>query len=243
MTESALKAEIENLSEVKRKLRVVVPSDEVTQEVERAYRDLGKRAKVKGFRPGKVPRSILEMYYGKQVEQEVSESLVRRSLAEVLKEKDLEPVNLSWPEPMPPPVAGEDYRLQRGTGSHPGIYRGGLPGTGPAGPGSGGERRGGGGPVGGDPPVQRPAEASGGGPGAQEGTSWSWITRPTLPGSRWKAAKSEGTYMEVGSGKFNEEFEGNLMGLQGRGGVPLSPSPCPTTSPTPCWPARWWTFR
>ena len=88
----------------------MVPSDEVTQEVDRAYRDLGKRAKVKGFRPGKVPRSVLEMYYGKQVEQEVSDSLVRRSLGEVLKEKDLEPVNLSWPEPMPPPVAGEDYR-------------------------------------------------------------------------------------------------------------------------------------
>ena len=110
MTEMALQVEMENLSEVKRKLRIVVPSEEVVQEVERAYRELGKRAKVKGFRPGKVPRSILGMYYAKQVEQEVSDSLVRRSLGEALKEKDLEPVNLSWPEPPPPVVAGEDYR-------------------------------------------------------------------------------------------------------------------------------------
>ncbi len=56
---------MENLSEVKRKLLVEVPSAEVTEEVDRAYRDLGKKAKVKGFRPGKVPRSVLEMYYHK----------------------------------------------------------------------------------------------------------------------------------------------------------------------------------
>jgi trigger factor len=77
--------------------------------VDRAYRKLGKEAKVKGFRPGKVPRSVLELYYRKQVEQEVSEELVRRSLRHALKEKDLEPVRLNWPEAMPPVVAGEDF--------------------------------------------------------------------------------------------------------------------------------------
>ena len=110
MTESALKVEMENLSEVKRKLTIEVPSTEVTQEVDRAYRELGKQAKVKGFRPGKVPRSILEMYYHKDIDHDVSETLVRRSLAEALKDKGLEAVNLSWPEPVPPVVAGEDYR-------------------------------------------------------------------------------------------------------------------------------------
>ena len=68
MTQSAVKAEVENLSEVKRKLSIEVPADEVTEEVDRAYRELGKQAKVKGFRPGKVPRSVLEMYYHKQID-------------------------------------------------------------------------------------------------------------------------------------------------------------------------------
>lgn len=111
MAVSALKVEIEDLSAVKRLLKVEVPTAEVNQEVERAYRELGKRAKVKGFRPGKVPRAVLELYYRRQVEQEVSEALVRRSLAEALKERDLEPVSLSWPESPPPAVAGEDYRF------------------------------------------------------------------------------------------------------------------------------------
>ena len=111
MTESAVKVEVEDLSAVTRKMRIEVPAAEVTQEVDRAYRRLGKEAKVKGFRPGKVPRSVLELYYRKQVEHEVSEELVRRSLRDALKEKDLEPVSLNWPEAMPPVVAGEDFRF------------------------------------------------------------------------------------------------------------------------------------
>jgi len=111
MTESAVKVEVEDLGPVKRKLRIEVPAAEVTQEVERAYRKLGKKARVKGFRPGKVPRDILELYYRKQVEQEVSEDLMRRSLGEALKEKDLEPVSLNWPEILPQVAAGEDFRF------------------------------------------------------------------------------------------------------------------------------------
>ena len=111
MTESAMKVEVEDLSAVKRKMRIEVPSAEVAKEVDRAYRKWGKQAKVKGFRPGKVPRSVLELYYRKEVEQEVSEDLVRRSLGEALKEKGLEPVDLNWPEPMPLVVAGEDFRF------------------------------------------------------------------------------------------------------------------------------------
>jgi trigger factor len=109
MTETAVKVELENLSAVKRKISIEVPAAEVAQEVDQAYRKLGKQAKVRGFRPGKVPRSVLELYYRKQVEQEVSEALMRRSLGEALKEKALEPVNIDWPEIMPPVVAGEDF--------------------------------------------------------------------------------------------------------------------------------------
>jgi trigger factor len=111
MAESAVKVEVEDLGPVKRKLMIEVPAAEVAQEVDRAYRKLGKKAKVKGFRPGKVPRDILELYYRKQVEQEVAEDLMRRSLGEALKEKDLEPVSLNWPEILPQVASGEDFRF------------------------------------------------------------------------------------------------------------------------------------
>jgi trigger factor len=214
MTEIALKAEIENLSEVKRKLKVVVPSDEVTQEVERAYRDLGKRAKVKGFRPGKVPRSILEMYYGKQVEQEVSESLVRRSLGEVLKEKDLDPVNLSWPEPMPQPVVGEDYQYSVELEVTPEFavedYKG-LAVQAPEVAVSDEEvearveeiRQN-------NAILKPPAEER----GAKEGDFMVLDYQAYFAGEAVEGGKSEGFYVEVGSGKFNDEFERNLTGLK-----------------------------
>jgi trigger factor len=213
MTESAVKVEIENLSEVKRKLLIEVPASEVTEEVNRAYRDLGKRAKVKGFRPGKVPRSVLEMYYHKQIEQEVSDSLVRSSLAEALKEKDLEPVDLSWPEPPPALVSGEPYRysveievtpefevedylglelhaaqvevtdMQVETRLEEIRQQNALLKP---------------------PPEARPVQA---------GDFVVLDYQAYFAGEPAEAGKAEGTYVEVGSGKFNPDFENNLIGL------------------------------
>jgi trigger factor len=214
MTESVLKVEVENLSEVKRKIKIEVPSTEVTQEVDRAYRELGKRAKVKGFRPGKVPRSVLEMYYRKEIEQEVSDTLVRRSLGEALKDKDVEPINLSWPEVLPPVVAGQDYRYSVELEVPPEFtahdyldlkleapevevtdkevddrleeirQANAL--------------------------LKPPAEDR----GVKEGDFVVLDYQGYFAGEPVEAAKAEGTFVEVGSGKFNLDFERNLVGLK-----------------------------
>jgi trigger factor len=213
MTESVLQVEIENLSDIKRKLRIVVPSNEVTQEVDRAYRDLGKRAKVKGFRPGKVPRSVLEMYYHKQIEQEVSDSLVRRSLAEALKEKDLEAVNLNWPEPPPPVVTGQDYRYSVEVEVSPEFtvedYQG-LALSAPEVEATDAEV---------EARLEEIRQANAllkptpGDRGAQEGDFVVLDYQAYFAGEPVKGGKSEGFYVEVGSGKFNQEFERQLIGL------------------------------
>ena len=214
MTESALKVEIENLSEVKRKLTIEVPSTEVTQEVDRAYRELGKKAKVKGFRPGKVPRSILEMYYHKDIDHDVSEILVRRSLAEALKDKGLEAINLSWPEPVPPVVAGEDYCYSVEIEVAPEFAAEDYLGLTIAAPEV----------VVTDAEVEArleeirqanailkpPAEDR----GVKEGDFVVLDHQAHFAGQPVEGGKSEGTYVEVGSGKFNAEFETNLLGLK-----------------------------
>jgi trigger factor len=217
MSESALKVEIENLSEVKRKLKIEVPSTEVTQEVDRAYRQLGKRAKVKGFRPGKVPRSVLEMYYRKQIDQEVSDALVRRSLAEALKDKNLEPVNLSWPEAPPPVVAGQDYcysvELEVSPEFTVSDYRG-LKLEAPEVEVTDEEvdrrldeiREGN--------ALLKPLESD---RGIQEGDFVVLDYQAYFGGQPVEGAKEEGTYVEVGSGKINADFERNLQGLKAQG--------------------------
>jgi trigger factor len=217
MSESALKVEIENLSEVKRKLKVEVPSTEVTQEVDRAYRELGKRAKVKGFRPGKVPRSVLEMYYRKQIEQDVSDALVRRSLGEVLKDKDLEPINLSWPEAPPPAVAGQDYRYSVEMEVSPEFTAadyGGLKLEAPEVEVTEAEV---------EQRLEEIREANAllkppaADRGVQAGDFVVLDYQAFFAGQPVEGGKAEGTYVEVGSGKFNAEFEGNLIGLQAGG--------------------------
>jgi len=214
MTESAMKVEIENLSEVKRKLKIEVPSTEVTQEVDRAYRELGKRAKVKGFRPGKVPRSVLEMYYHKDIEQEVSDTLVRRSLGEALKDNDLDPINLSWPEAPPPVVAGQDYRYSVELEVSPKFTAQdflGLKLEAPEVEVADSEvderleeiRQA-------NALLKPPAEDR----GVQEGDFVVLDYQGYYAGQPADGAKAEGTYVEVGSGKFNLDFERNLVGLK-----------------------------
>ena len=55
-----MKTSTEAISQVKTKLSVEIMADEVDKKINRSYQDLKKRAKIKGFRPGKVPKAILE---------------------------------------------------------------------------------------------------------------------------------------------------------------------------------------
>ena len=57
-----MKTNLEDISPVKKKLMIEIEAEEIDRRVNKAYRDFGKRAKIKGFRPGKVPKRILENY-------------------------------------------------------------------------------------------------------------------------------------------------------------------------------------
>ncbi|MDI6852786.1 MAG: trigger factor [Deltaproteobacteria bacterium] len=213
MTETAIQVEMEDLGEVKRKLAVVVPKEEVKQEVDRAYRNLGKHAKVKGFRPGKVPRAVLEMYYKKQVEQEVSDALVRRSLEEAIKEKELDPVGMNWPEPMPPVVEDQDYRYVVELEIPPKITVENYFGMELQDPGAEAtdemvearlnEIREANAVL---QPIAEPRPVA-------EGDYVILDYQGYFAGQALEEAKGENVYLEVGTGKFNKDFERHLVGL------------------------------
>ena len=84
-----MKVEVEDLSSVKKILHIEVPEERVTSEIDNAYKTLKKTAKIKGFRPGKAPRSILENLYKKNVHADVSGKLLQESFPEALKETKL----------------------------------------------------------------------------------------------------------------------------------------------------------
>ncbi|MGE5840437.1 MAG: trigger factor [Deltaproteobacteria bacterium] len=87
-----MKTSIEQITPVKKRLTVEVDAEEVKNKIEEAYRELKKRAKVDGFRPGKVPRNILQRYYGDQVTQEVKRGLLSETLPQAFEETKIFPV-------------------------------------------------------------------------------------------------------------------------------------------------------
>jgi trigger factor len=77
------------VSSVKKILHIEVPEKIVIRELDNAYKNLKKNAKIKGFRPGKAPRSVLERLYKKDVHGDVSSKLLQDSFIEALKETEL----------------------------------------------------------------------------------------------------------------------------------------------------------
>ena len=53
-----MKIEVEAVSPVEKKVTVEVDPEQVGRELDRAYASFGRRVKLRGFRPGKVPRNV-----------------------------------------------------------------------------------------------------------------------------------------------------------------------------------------
>jgi trigger factor len=88
-----MKIDIDELSPVQRKVRVELPAETVAGEFSRAYKNLGQRVRVRGFRSGKIPRSVLQGIYGDEVKGEVKSHLVEESLEGIVKERGLQIVS------------------------------------------------------------------------------------------------------------------------------------------------------
>jgi trigger factor len=88
-----MKIDFAELSPVQRKVHIELPADQVAGEFSRAYQDLGKRVRIKGFRAGKAPRSVLQGIYGNEIREQVRSQLVEHSLGEVIKDRGLQIVS------------------------------------------------------------------------------------------------------------------------------------------------------
>ncbi|MBW2175633.1 MAG: trigger factor [Deltaproteobacteria bacterium] len=84
-----MKVNVEDVSSVKKTLKIEVPEETIVKELDSAYLQLKKNAKIKGFRPGKAPRSVLERLYRKDVHADVLSRLIQSSFVEAVKETGL----------------------------------------------------------------------------------------------------------------------------------------------------------
>jgi trigger factor len=89
VSETTVAVQVEEISSVKRKLSFDISWMDVKNELDAVYRDVGRKAKIKGFRQGKVPRKILETTYKDHVEGETVTNLVNKYYWNAIKEKGI----------------------------------------------------------------------------------------------------------------------------------------------------------
>jgi trigger factor len=97
----------EDVNPVTKKFTVTIPASEYSTKFEDSLHRVGQKASIKGFRPGKAPRKIVEQLYGEKVRFEVLDDLVASSLSQLVKEHEL--MMVGRPDiDMTPPEAGQD---------------------------------------------------------------------------------------------------------------------------------------
>jgi trigger factor len=82
---------VESTGALERRMRVEVPIERIESEVDTRLKSVGRTAKIKGFRPGKVPAKVIRKHYGKQVRQEVLGEIMQKSYSDAVTEQNLRP--------------------------------------------------------------------------------------------------------------------------------------------------------
>jgi trigger factor len=82
---------VEETGKLERRMRVELPAEKIANEVAARLKSVGKTAKIKGFRPGKVPPKVVKQRYGKQIREEVISELMRKSYTDAVIQEKLNP--------------------------------------------------------------------------------------------------------------------------------------------------------
>ena len=106
--DAMIEAESNEEGPIGRRVEVKVGSARVDLAFDRAYRDLARSARVKGFRQGRVPRAVLERMYGASVAEQIEQTLVRETLGEAIEQTEIEPVGAPEVDSRPP-VPGAEF--------------------------------------------------------------------------------------------------------------------------------------
>jgi len=84
-----MQVSVENTSALERRLTIQVPAEEVTKQIDARLREIGKQVKLKGFRPGRIPFSVLRQRFGPQATEEVIQQTAQTSLQQAIEQESL----------------------------------------------------------------------------------------------------------------------------------------------------------
>ena len=89
-----MQVSVENTGGLERKLTIQVPGDEIQQKVIGKLKELSKQVRIKGFRPGRVPMSVIKQRYGKQARQEIINDAMQGSIQQAIMDEKLRPAGM-----------------------------------------------------------------------------------------------------------------------------------------------------
>ncbi len=84
-----MQSEVREISPVLIEVTVEVPWDRIQKDLNETYREIGKTARIRGFRPGKVPPNVVKQVYGRQAAAQVTGTLVEQGLMQAVQEHQL----------------------------------------------------------------------------------------------------------------------------------------------------------
>ncbi|SDU42385.1 trigger factor [Geopseudomonas guangdongensis] len=94
-----MQVSVETTSSIERRMTVGVPAERIETEVNKRLQQTARRAKIPGFRPGKVPMNIIRQRYEDSARQEVLGDLIQSSFYEAVVQEKLNPAGAPSVEP------------------------------------------------------------------------------------------------------------------------------------------------
>jgi len=94
-----MQVSVESIGKLERRMQVQVPAERVSEEIATRLKHLSRTARLKGFRPGKAPLTVIRRQFGQQVHREVIGELMQSSFAEAVTQKQLAPAGSPRIEP------------------------------------------------------------------------------------------------------------------------------------------------
>lgn len=95
-----MQVSVETINNLERKMTVDLPAEQVDAEVNKRLQELARTQRMNGFRPGKVPMSVVKKRFGKPVRQEVMGEVMQRSFFEAVTQEKLQPAGMPRIEPV-----------------------------------------------------------------------------------------------------------------------------------------------
>jgi trigger factor len=102
----------EDLSTVQKTVEVEIPAALISREADRVTHEFSRQANVPGFRPGKIPASVVRTRFAKEIQEEVVSRVLSESFREMIREKGLDPVGEPHVEHVDPFIDGAPMKYK-----------------------------------------------------------------------------------------------------------------------------------